>query len=469
MIKAKRKAQSGNNTEHAILGPSAAKKWLGCSAALVVEQGIPNESGQAAINGTAMHTLSEVVLNRLLEGGQDHITPKTYLGAYVENAGKGPIKAHAKAPKGGVLINDDMVKQTTLYVDYWRPLLNVAEFVKLEMRADLTKVLHPGFELPDVGEVQTFGTADMVMLVKHTEGDTYMLIVGDLKTGRHKVDAKENKQLMLYALGLMRRFSRLGYDISLVRLVIFQPFAGGASEWDIKPEALDIFAKFASKRAIAALEALARGKKGLKTSDFKPSADACEWCRFADQCGARTKAAVATMQQAKASDDDLVDTSPAPSDREARRAARKARRAGKKEAKPGAMTPEELKAAYEQLPQLRQHISAIEAAVFKAVMAGEGAPLGLKMVAGKEGNRAWTNKDQVEAEFTKSRIKRDLVYKESLISPTDAEKVFKDEKPKVWERLQNLITRSPAKPAMAPIDDPRPEWTDAKDEDLADE
>ncbi|XAM99537.1 exonuclease [Escherichia phage HH3] len=474
-IKPKRKTQSGSNTEHSLLGPSGAKKWMGCPAALVVEKDIPNESGQAAINGTSMHTVSEVVLNRII-AGEKLITAKTYKGCYVENEGKGPVKAHPKAPKGGVLVNDDMVKQCDAYIDHWRPLLEVAEFVQLEMRADLTRVLHPGVEI-DGNKVKTFGTADMVMVTKKTDG-TYMLIVGDLKTGRHKVEAKENKQLMLYALGLLRKLQTM-YDITTVRLVIFQPYCGGASEWDISVEALEIFATFASKRAIAALDAYARGKKGLTRADFRPSVDACQWCRFADQCSIRAKAAIDTMTPPTATDEDLGDDVSVATEeecanhdrnmaREARKAARRAKR-GKKESTPGAMSAAELRKAYEGLDAMRQHIKAIESAVFKAVMAGDGESLGLKMVAGKEGIRKWADESEVIEIFTKARIKRDVMYKETLLSPTDAEKVLKDEKPKVWAKLCAKITRAPAKPVLAPIDDPRPAWSEATDEDLSNE
>lgn len=459
--------QSGSNTEHSILSPSGSKKWLNCAAALVVEQDYPNESGQAAINGTAMHTVSEVVLNRIINEGAD-MDARTYKGAYVEDEGKGKIRAHTKPPKGGVLVNDDMVKQCNSYIDHWRPLLNVCKFVQLEMRVDLTRILHKGATVNGV-EIKTFGTADMVMLVPQADG-TYLLIVGDLKTGRHKVHAKENKQLMLYALGVLRKLRRT-YEISMVRLVIFQPYCGGADEWDITPDGLDIFAKFASKRALAAIEALKKGKKGLKPADFKPSADACEWCRFANDCGARAKATIATLTAASATDDDLGDTadnteaSPeeiANHERNQRRAARKARREKRKHV----MTPEELKVAYDGLEMMRQHIKRIEDAVFKAVLQGEGAVLGLKMVAGKEGNRAWSDKDAVLDMLTKSRVKKDLFIKESLFSPADAEKVLKDEKPAVWAKLQAQIKRAPAKPTLAPIDDPRPEWSEATDEDL---
>lgn len=468
MIKVKRKNKSGSNNEHALLGPSGSERWINCAASLVVTKDIPNESGQAAINGTTMHTVAEVVLNRIIKGEKD-ITPKTYKGAYVPDEGRGKIQALVKPVKGAVLITDDMVKQVGLYVDHWRTLLDVADFVRLEMRADLTKVLHPGATLPNADgeeeEVKTFGTADMVMVVPRTDG-TYMLIVGDLKTGRHKVEAYNNKQLMLYALGLMRKLATT-YEITMVRLVIFQPYCGGASEWDIEPLGLETFGKFASKGALKALDAMRRGKKGLKKDDFHPVAAACEWCRFADQCAARNKASIATLTPPTATGEDLGDVAPAPSDREARRAARKARKA--KKAEPGAMTIEELAAAYSNLDMMRQQIKNIEAAVFKAVLAGDGKALGLKMVAGKEGNRKWGDADAALEVLTKARVKRDLVYKETLISPTDAEKVFKDEKPKVWEKLQVLVERAPAKPTLAPIDDPRPEWQDATDEDLNDE
>ena len=66
-MKLKTKNISGSNQEHALLSPSAAKKWLGCPAALACEFGIPNESGQAAVLGTAMHTISEIHLNRYID------------------------------------------------------------------------------------------------------------------------------------------------------------------------------------------------------------------------------------------------------------------------------------------------------------------------------------------------------------------------------------------------------------------
>jgi hypothetical protein len=435
---------SGSNHEHALLSPSGSKKWLGCSASLLCEKDIQNESGQAAINGTAMHAVSEDLLNRHIKG-ETTVTAAHYKGVYVLNEGKGPIKAVAgKPPAGAVLINDEFVTMVERYTDYALGVISSAEYVKIEMRAELTKLLHPGylanFADERTGEIQvkTFGTADLVAVIPRTDG-SFMLLVGDLKTGRHAVDAKENKQLMLYALAILAKLQRL-YNITLVRLAIFQPYCGGPSEWDITPEGLDIFRKFASKRAIEALDVYYGGKKNLKASHFKPSADACQWCRFNEKCNARTKAAIQTGGTT-ATDADLGDDN-------------------------HEMTPEELKAAYEKLPELRQHIATIEKAMHAALLSGVAVP-GYKLVTGNEGNRKWSDAAKVTEMLEGARIKRDMMFKESLISPTDAEKVFKTEKPRIWRRLEKLIERAPGKPTIAAADDPRAEWKQASDEDLS--
>lgn len=434
---------SGSNQEHALLSPSGSKKWLGCSASLLCEKDIPNESGQAAINGTAMHAVSEDLLNRRIKG-ETTVTAAHYKGVYVLNEGKGPIKAVAgKPPAGAVFINDEFVTMVERYTDYALGIISSAEYVKIEMRAELTKLLHPDYrgstlESEPDKPVKTFGTADLVAVIPRTDG-SFMLLVGDLKTGRHAVEAKENKQLMLYALAILSKLRRL-YSITLVRLAIFQPYCGGPSEWDITPEGLDIFRKFASKRAIEALDVYYGGKKNLKVSHFKPSADACQWCRFNEKCNARAKSAIQTGG-ATATDADLGDDS-------------------------HEMTPEALKAAYEKLPELRQHIATIEKAMHAALLSGVAVP-GYKLVTGNEGNRKWSDAAKVTEMLEGARIKRDMMFKESLISPTDAEKVFKTEKPRIWRRLEKLIERAPGKPTIAAADDPRAEWKQASDEDLS--
>lgn len=409
------KERGGNNDVHALLSPSGAKKWLSCAASLACEKDITNTSGKAAVTGTACHTIAEMHLNQYIKGTE--LPLEREVGAYVLDEGKGQIKALISPMKGAVLITADMIEQVRKYTDYCKAIIDVATYAKLEMRVNLTEVLHPGYE-----GVETFGTADLVAVQELANTDGHMLIIGDLKTGRHRVEAKENKQLMLYALGVYRRLKRR-YNITVVRLVIFQPYAGGASEWDISVEGLELFAKFAQKRALLALDAYFRGKKNLKASDFRPSVDGCQWCRFSEQCAVRTKTVNSVLAE------ELEDYFALE------------------------LTTEQLVAEYEKLPLLRQHIDKVEKAMAAALHSGKKVP-GYKLVEGRQGNRAWKDAEKV------AELYGDKLTKEVLMTPTEAVKVVPE------EELKDFITRKPGAPCVATADDKRPELNQVIEEDL---
>ncbi|UMO77769.1 hypothetical protein [Salmonella phage F118P13] len=419
------KERGGNNDVHALLSPSGAKKWLACSASLACEKDIPNTSGKAAVLGTAMHTLAETHLNQYIKGTE--LPLERDVGAYVLEEGKGAVKALIKPMKGAVLITADMIEQVRKYTDYCKAIIDVATYAKLEMRVNLTEVLHPGYE-----GVETFGTADLVAVREMANTDEHMLIIGDLKTGRHRVEAKENKQLMLYALGVYRRLKRR-YNITVVRLVIFQPYAGGASEWDISVEGLELFAKFAQKRALLALDAYFRGKKNLKASDFKPSVDGCQWCRFSEQCSARTKTVNSVLAEELEGDF-------APE-----------------------LTPEQLVAEYEKLPLLRQHIDKVEKAMAAALHSGKKVP-GYKLVEGRPGNRAWKDTDALLETLSHFELGAEMLHKEVLMTPTEAEKQHKGSE--LWAALEKHVTRKPGAPCVTTVEDKRPEWKNVTEDDL---
>lgn len=409
------KERGGNNDVHALLSPSGAKKWLSCAASLACEKDIPNMSGKAAVLGTAMHTIAEMHLNQYIKGTA--LPLEREVGAYVLDEGKGQIKALISPMKGAVLITADMIEQVRKYTDYCKAIIDVATYAKLEMRVNLTEVLHPGYE-----GVETFGTADLVAVLEKANTDEFILNITDLKTGRHRVEAKENKQLMLYALGVYRRLKRR-YNITVVRLVIFQPYAGGASEWDISVEGLELFAKFAQKRALLALDAYFRGKKNLKASDFKPSVDGCQWCRFSEQCAARTKTVNSVLAE-ELEDDFALE-----------------------------LTPEQLVAEYEKLPLLRQHIDKVEKAMAAALHSGKKVP-GYKLVEGRQGNRVWKDAEKVAGKYGIA------LMKQVLMTPTEAVKVVPE------DELKDFIIRKPGAPCVATADDKRPEWNQVTEEDL---
>lgn len=433
----KLKERGGNNDVHALLSPSGAKKWLSCAAALACEKDIPNTSGKAAVLGTAMHTISEIHLNQYIKGAALPLARE--VGAYVLDEGKGQIKALISPMKGAVLITADMIEQVRKYTDYCKAIIDVATYAKLEMRVNLTQVLHPGYKVPatdgsedEEDDLETFGTADLVAVLEKANTDEFILNITDLKTGRHRVEAKENKQLMLYALGVYRRLKRR-YNITTVRLVIFQPYAGGASEWDISVEGLELFAKFAQKRALLALDAYFRGKKNLKASDFRPSVDGCQWCRFSEQCASRTKTVNAVLAEELEDDFAL------------------------------GLTPEQLVAEYEKLPLLRQHIDKVEKAMAATLHSGKKVP-GYKLVEGRPGNRAWKDEQALMDTLSRFELGIEMLHKEVLMTPTEAEKQHKGSE--LWAALEKHITRKPGAPCVATADDKRPEWNQVTEEDL---
>lgn len=422
---------NGNNEEHALLSPSSAKKYLGCAAALLCESDIPNTSGERALFGTCVHTLSEFALNKYKE--KDPVKLEHYAGYYLDENGHGPMHTTGYY-LNEVKITDEMVSFAQKYVEWAIPIIDSSVYSEIEMRVNLTPALHPGYKLK--GKVViTFGTADIVAVIPRIDG-SFMLLVGDLKTGRHKVDAKENWQLMLYAVGVMRKLSRR-YNITLIRLATFQPLAGGAAEHDTTPEALHIFLRHANRRSVMALDVYAKGKKALKAMDFTPSASACQWCRFAEKCSAKAKAAVNPL----VNDSDLSDDSESHE-----------------------LTPEQLKAEWDKLPALRQHIATIEKAMMSALMSGVKVT-GLKLVAGKPGNRAWTNEDEVWEHVDETCLDRNLVTEIKLMSPTQFEKVVGAET--LNAEFAKFIQRKPGTPSIAEADDKRPEYTAVSTDDLS--
>jgi hypothetical protein len=98
----------------------------------------------------------------------------------------------------------------------------------------------------------------------------------------------------------------------------------------------------------------------------------------------------------------------------------------------------------------------VRAETERRLLAGQPVT-GYKLVQGRAGNRDWKDAKAVEDMMKKTfRMRDDQVYDFKLISPTKAEKVFK-ENPKRWANLQEQIARSDGKPSVAPATDKRPE------------
>lgn len=422
--------KSGSNNEHAKLSPSSASQWKYCPASIVMKQEYPDDSGAAAREGTAMHTLSEVLLNSYIKAGvyDGNIdSAEKYSGEYVLDEGRGEIQS--KRVKGAILITSEMCKMVDGYVSYVLPILHSAEKFTVEKRINLTRVL-------GTGDLPTFGTADLEAVIKHGDNE-YTLIILDLKTGRIKVQVNDNDQLTLYALGSLERLGKI-YNITRVRLAIYQPYAGGASECDIGMESMGYAKKSFYNAAQKALDALRRGKKGLTPDDFKTSVTACKWCRHNEKCAA------ALGQKMEIASVDLAD---------------KPKTTGTD------ISMEDLAAQYNDIPRMEAQIAQIKKAMYKALLDGKKVP-GYKIVNGNPGQRKWTSPDRIEQILKEAKLPRLLIYSHKLVSPTEAEKRLAKDYPEVYGKIAGMITRDLGGPVITSADDERPEYTAITADDL---
>lgn len=111
--------------------------------------------------------------------------------------------------------------------------------------------------------------------------------------------------------------------------------------------------------------------------------------------------------------------------------------------------------AMSKVELVEQWCKAVRAEVERRLLAGQPVD-GYKLVEGKRGARKWRSEEDVEALFKSFRLRQDEMYDFSLISPTKAEKLFK-ENPKRWAKVLDLVTQSPGKPSVAPATDKRQE------------
>jgi hypothetical protein len=117
------------------------------------------------------------------------------------------------------------------------------------------------------------------------------------------------------------------------------------------------------------------------------------------------------------------------------------------------LTNDDLAAKMAAVDLIEDWCKAVRAEVERRLFAGQTVD-GYKLVEGKRGHRKWGSEADVENLFKSFRLRQDEMYDLSLISPTKAEKVFK-QNPKRWAKVKDLITQSSGKPSVAPVTDKR--------------
>ena len=352
---------------HAKLGASNAHRWLNCPGSVSAEEGIPNTSSPFAEEGTMAHELAETCF---LVGTEA-----------LDN-----------------FADQEMAEFVRVYVDHVNWLSEGADHVEIEARVSYQQWVSGGF-----------GTTDAVIL----KGET--LHICDLKYGMGvRVDAEENPQAMLYALGAYYEFDMLS-DIKHVVIHIIQPRLDHISQWEISVPDLLRWAEWVKQRAEEALEADAPRVPGEKQ---------CRFCRAKASCAALQK----MTQDVIMADFDDLDNAP----------------------KANTLTDAQMRRALEAKPLIEGWLGAVEGLVKDRLTNGEGFP-GYKLVEGKS-NRQWSNVEEAE-QVLGDLIGPEASHTRKIISPAQAEKVLG--KKRVGE-IADLIVKPTGAPTLAPESDKRP-------------
>lgn len=361
---------------HAILSASSSHRWMNCTPSARLEREFADRETEAAAEGTAAHALCEHKLRRAL-------------------------KMRSRKPVSKYDC-DEMDAYTDGYVEFVLEQLAQAKLecadplVLIEQRLDFSCWVPEGF-----------GTGDCLIVADK------LLHIIDFKYGQGVlVEAEENPQMMLYALGALRLFDSL-YDITEVSMSIYQPRRENVSTWTISVDELNAWAENTLKPKAE----LAHKGEG----EYLPGSW-CQFCKAAVKCRAR--------------------------------AAEKLQLARFEFAPPPLLSDEEIEDILTKLDDLTKWASEIQAYAQDAAVNHGKVWQGFKLVATRT-NRRYTDEEAV-IQAAKDAGYTDI-FRKNLIPITEMEKLMSK---KEFNRILGALVEKPqGRPTLVPVTDKRPALT----------
>lgn len=404
------------------LSPSAAERWLHCTASpifiaeLEAEGKLPPQSqSKYADEGTRAHSLAADMLNGLDDGVYEDAEMARHCKAYAKFCEDKLVAAHGEC-------------KNVIY--------------GVEKR-------YPLWYQPDRNSYIDFFVAN----------DKRINIV-DFKYGEGiKVEAKQNPQLAIYAWNVITSHRRpCWHEGTLVSLTIYQPRAKGhdprfkhpVSLWSVSLGELEEFCRDIH-RTTAHILYRPDNNEGLT---FAPSEDVCRWCPAEAVCRARAELYFGELPEIlEPMVEEVVDF-------------RKTEEflLGEEvvyDPKRMVLHVHELDPVIRanlvrHRRQIVSWLEELETYCRFQLEAGHKVP-GLKLVPGHPGHRKWIDEDQAD-KFLAKFLSEDERRPRSFISPAQVEKMLADKghfDPKVEKKLTALVMRPASASVMVPDTDPR--------------
>lgn len=388
--------------QHAVLSASSAHRWLNCPGSARLAGQFPNQTSPYAEAGRVAHAIAELKARKYF---LEPMSTRTY------NVQLKKLQADPSYDKGMEENTDtylEVLKETALAFEK-------APFVALETRVDFSDYAPEGF-----------GTADCIMIGAGT------IVVIDYKNGAGvPVEAEENPQMKLYALGALQVFAPIyGDSIQRAVLKIVQPNAGGTKTWETTVKALK---DWAADTVMPVAHMAYEGQGGFNAGDW------CRFCPAKAQCSARARQMLEPEPMVGAKP--LLSVAPGETSKKA----------------PALLSDAEVGDVLRRAQTLAAWVEDLKEYALSAALAGREIT-GFKVVEGR-GSREWNDQDAAFQTLQQRGVAEALLWERKPCSVAGLEKALGK---KVFaEAAEGLVIKKPGKPALVPDSDKRPAYNAA--------
>lgn len=401
---------------HARLSPSGAHRWMECGGSVPLSDQFPESTSSFALEGTVAHLLFE----EMAKGTGLGTNPHELIGFVSDGeqiAGAGLVE---RSKDLLIEIDKPMAEHVAKFIEYIEEIPGERE---IEVKVFLDRWI------PD-----SYGKVD-VLVVNH---EIKQITVIDLKYGRGvRVDAQENPQLRLYALGALDYLDMTG-DLNIddtaeladwcIELIVYQPRMDHIDA-EVFENAADLLAWGNDEVKPVADKASAMT---LQKLELNPGEKQCRFCPAKGKCSALAEQSL------------------------------KAAGVNELEVEKPLISDADLDAIYPLLPNIASWMKAVSETVQERLH--DGAHFESAKLVRANTHRKWADEAAAYAYLlSKKTINKADIINEKLVSPTQALKVisknFKRPNAVIQELNEDFIIKPEGAVVVAPITDKRAAYT----------